>query len=188
MEYKKLATTLLINKCLERDPLAWAEFVGRFSRLMAFSIKRTLKECSSYAVDENAKDILQNLLMSFWNDGKLSSIKNRENINYWLIITSRNAAVNSLRKTRKEVISSDESCFNKLPAENNFYNINKRKDMDKKIEKIYSSLSSKEKLIFKLHFEKELILKDISKIMNMPIGTVSSMITRTRKKIKCREI
>jgi len=188
MEYKRLSTSPLIDKCLERDPLAWAEFVGRFSKIMEFSIRKVLKEYSSPASYENAKDILQDLLMSFWNGDKLSGIQKRENINYWLVVTARNATLNYLRSRRKETLVSDELYFDKLPAKNDSCNIEKLKNMDKEIDKFFSSLSVRETLVFKLYFEKKLILKDISKIMGVPIGTVSSVVTRMRKKIKCRKI
>jgi len=182
MDYKKLLLPVLIDKCVYKDALAWAEFVRRFSPLISFSIKKALSKYFSYPsqLREDLKDIQQNIMVSLWHKNRLSEVKNKENINYWLTIIARNTTINHLKARQKEVLMSDESYFEKIAKEE----MHETEDADKKIKGIYYSLSSKEKILFKLYFKKALSLKDISKIMNMPLGTVSSMITRIRKNLK----
>ena len=181
MEYKNLKNSSLIDKCVDKDPLAWAEFVRRFSPLIAFSIKKVLSQYATgpSAVKEEVKDIRQNIMLALWGKNKLEEVKNRENVNYWLAIISRNAAINYLKTKGKEVLITDELYFEKLPAK-----AGKSQIDDRGIKEIYRTLSPKEKLTFRLYFEKELGLKDISKIIRAPIGTVSSIVTRMRKKFK----
>lgn len=184
MDYKKLPPSNIVEKCIEKDPIAWAEFVRRSSGLMMFSIKKVLREYSPMGLDEEAKDILQNILMSIWTNNKLAGIKVKDTIDYWLAITARNATINHIKIKKKEVLIKDTSYFENIP-----FNIEENRDFDKdaiqKIKNIYSSLSGRDKLLFNLYFYKEMSLKDIAKIINAPIGTVSSVITRIRKKIKC---
>ena len=97
MDYKKLPPSNIVEKCIEKDPIAWAEFVRRSSGLMMFSIKKVLREYSPMGLDEEAKDILQNILMSIWTNNKLAGIKVKDTIDYWLAITARNATINHIK-------------------------------------------------------------------------------------------
>ena len=185
MQYKNLGTAQLIDKCATQDALAWAEFVSRFSPLIMFSIKKALSRyCPGANKAEEIKDIRQNVLISLWGNNKLYEIKNRENIDYWLAVTARNATVNHLKKRQKEVLISDESYFERLPAENATKGGDEIEEINKKIKKYYDLLTPREKIIFKLYFKKELSLKDISKMLGVPLGTVSSAIARMRQKMK----
>ena len=186
MEYGNFGLPLLIEKCVQKDPVAWAEFVKRFSSLITFSLKRALAQYSfdPGASGEELKDIKQDILFSLWEKDKLSEVKNKKNINYWLAIISRNAVINYLKGKQKNTLVKDKGYFDSIPAKKTI----KRGDHDARLSRIDKLLSTKEKIIFKFYFEKKFALKDISKIMSMPIGTVSSAVTRMRKKIKCSKI
>lgn len=187
MEYKNLPISVLIDKCTAKDPLAWAEFVKRKLPLITFAARKALLRYSAGGqVPENEiKDIGQNILVSLWRKNKLNEIKNKECIDYWLAVIARNAVINHLKARQKEVLMSDGSFFEKLPAKEIARKAGETENMGKKIKEFYRLLMPREKLIFKLYFKKELNLRDVSKIIGIPLGTVSSAITRMRKKIKC---
>lgn len=183
MRYAKLSTPLLIEKCAQKDPVAWAEFVTRFSPLINFSIKKALAGyLYDRSMEEEVKDIRQNIMVSLWNKNKLDEVRNRENINYWLAIVARNTAINYLKTKRKEILVGEESYFDKFAAGGaDEAGVEER---DKKIEMIYNLLTPGEKIVFTLCFKKGFSLKDASKILNLAPATVSATIARMRKKIK----
>jgi len=169
--------------------VAWAEFVKRSSPLITFAIRKALLKYSAghRAHQNEINDIMQGMLTSLWGKNKLSEVKQRENIDYWLTIVARNAVINCLKAKRKEVLISDQSFFEKLPAKETDQTEDRFEDADKKIKEFYLLLTPREKLIFKLYFKKGLALKVVSGIMGIPIGTLSSAVTRMKKKIKCRK-
>jgi len=187
MEYKNLATSNLVDKCTKKDPIAWSEFVRRFYPLIVLSTKRALATyASSPHLKNEVNDIAQDIMISVWGKNKLLEIRQRENINYWLAITARNATVNHLKTKQKEILLSDETLFKKIPIETiNHEADHKKNDLAlKKTKEVYASLPPKQKLIFQLYFKQELKLEDISKMLNIPSGTISSIVTRIRKRIK----
>ena len=192
MEYKNLETSSLIDKCVDRVPLAWVEFIKRFSPIIAFFIKKALFKYSGDRgkFSQEIKDIEQDIMTSLWSKNRLAEIKNRKNINYWLAITARNTVINYLKTNQKEMLLSDKSYFEKLPAIKAEKEVSeaRREAMEREIKEFYNLLSPKEKLVFNLYFRKNLSLKEISKIMRIPLGTVSSIVTRMRQKIKCSKI
>jgi len=186
MEYRKLSLPGLIDKCADKDPLAWAEFVKRFSPLITLSIKKAFFKYSmprNFSEDE-IKDVRQNIMVTLWDGNKLANVRNKETISFWLAIIARNAVINYLKSSRKETLIYDEKFYEKLPSKGSFRDTSEAERLDDKIKEFIASLSPREEIIFKLYFEKELKLKDISNILGIPIGTVSSAITRMRKKIK----
>ena len=90
-----------------------------------------------------------------------------------------------IKSKSKQRLVSDDSYLDIIPAKKtgNLHGI--ETDAGKKIKDMYNVLDSREKIIFKLFFKKELRMRDISKIMHLPRGTISSAITRMKKKIKC---
>jgi len=188
MNYKNLKTSDLVEKCIDRDGVAWAEFVKRFSSLIEFSVKNAFAKYSTDPARHagEIKDVMQNVMVSLWSKNTLSDVKQKGSINYWLAVTARNATANYLRARGKDAVILEEDYLEKLAVSAGEEKPDEERlaDMNKKINEFYNSLSEKEKLVFKLYFEKSLSLKDISKIIASPVGTVSSIVTRIRKKIK----
>ena len=78
MDYKGLETPYLVDRCVVRDPLAWAEFVTRFSALIDFAVKRMLSRFSGETYEEAAKDIKQDVLMSVWSEERDAELSEGE--------------------------------------------------------------------------------------------------------------
>ena len=187
MNYKDLQTASLVTKCAERDAIAWAEFVKRFMPLINFSIRHAMRKYfRGINAQEEVKDIAQDIMFSLWTKNRLSEVRNKENIDCWLAIIARNATISRLRAGKKEVLIGEERYFEKFasaPAREK--RLTDMEEPRKKIRSILATLSPSEKVMFNLCFRKNLKFKDISGIMRLPIGTVSSAITRMREKIKC---
>lgn len=183
MIYTHLPISSLIEKCVQKEPMAWAEFINRYSPLITFSIKKALATYSSQsAAEEEMKDIRQDIIVSLWNKNKLNEIRQRENINYWLAIIARNAAINYLKTKGKEILIGEETYFEKFtPKETREP---ETWDYDKNVNAVYGPLTPREKIMFTLYFKKGFGLKDMSKILNIPIGTLSAAVTRMKKKIR----
>ena len=182
MFYKKLKNAPLIYKCTERDPLAWAEFVRRYSPFITFSLKKAIYRYSGRPQKDGEiiKDLMQNIFMNLWNKNGLNDVRNRENINFWLAITARNAVVNYLESDHREVLMEDVSYFDSVPAKEKE---ERRKIPEALVREIYNSMPHRHRLIFRFYFTKGLPLKKISHILGIPAGSVSSVISRIRKKL-----
>ncbi len=186
MEYKALTAPYLVEKCINKDPLAWAEFVSRFERLIFFSIKKSM---SRYFGTDNPNlkdmnDIKQNILTEIWSKSMLLQIKNRKNIAYWISVVSRNITINFLKSNKKEMLVDNMSFFDEIPAE---YDARDNEQNNySAMEDAFGSLNDREKIVFRLYFSQGLKLKEIALFLRIPLGTVSSYISRIRKKIRSK--
>jgi len=187
MKYGRLSTAELIDKCISRDAVAWAEFVARYSGLIVFAIKKALAQYSMrpHTREEDIKDIKQEIVAGLWIDNKLEEIRETDSIDYWLTIMARNASLNHVRSKKNEILIGEESYFDSLKKEDKAQgHAAPEEDLKAEIKDLYRGLSPREKLLFKLYFKKSLPLKHIAKIIRVPVGTVSSIIARMRKKMK----
>ena len=184
MNYKASTIPQLIEKCQAHDALAWSEFVRRFSPLINYSIRKAFTKyyLGRPAGGEEINDVRQDILLSLWGKDKLSEVKNSNTIDYWLVTISKNAAFNYLRTKRKEVLVSDEEFFEKQPATSGEAS-GEAEAAHKTLERLYGRISPKEKIVFALYFERGLTLKDVAGIIRAPLGSISSMVTRIRKKL-----
>jgi len=184
MRYIFLPTPILIDKCTQRDHPAWTEFIRRYKKLIDFSIKKTLYKYIPSSMEESVKDIRQSLLLNLWNNGKLDDLKDKSKIDYWIAIVARNAALDYLKTSGKERAVGGISDIKNFLIDGKYDRIAESLNAREKIKQIYESLNAREKLIFRLYFMIGKDIKYISGILNLPVGSITSSITRLRKKIK----
>ena len=184
----------LVEGCIKKDLAAWAALVKKYSNLIHISIENRLKKYGHILSRQDTEDIRQNVLASIWKGEKLKEIRNREDISYWLAIVSGNVAVNHIRRKRFQAESKSISLFDKLDekefvelipsASLNPKDEAMKNELSKKIDAVIELLPTKEKLVIKLNLLHNKEYSEISDILNIPKGTVSSHIKRAKGKLR----
>lgn len=184
----------LVEGCIDKDPEAWSGLVKKYSNLISNSANNRLRKYGFDLPDRDLEDIRQNVLAALWKDELLKTVKNRKNISYWLSIVSGNIAIEYMRKKRKDVpgrpISAssednrnhpEELLESGLPCPSEEI---ANKEASERIESLIGALPAKEKLVIKLHILYDKKYEEISDILNMPPGTVSSYVKRAKEKLR----
>ena len=184
----------LIDGCIKRDLAAWFGFVKKYSPLISISIETRLKRYDISVSRQDIDDIRQNILTSIWKDRKLEGVKNRADLRPWLAIVSGNAAAEYVRKKFRKEPRKTISIFEKIgerelvefiPSKAADPGAETRKaELSQKMDEAIESLPPKEKLIIKLNILYDKKYDEISEIMNLPKGTVSSYIKRAKDKLR----
>lgn len=88
----------LVETILAGSEIAWHTFIDRYAKLISHVARRYLFD------EDDVADVLADVLESL-HDGKLEAYKGRSSLATWLIIVSRNAAADALRKRfgRREI-------------------------------------------------------------------------------------
>jgi len=189
MNYKDIPVIELVNKCADKDPVAWSEFILRFSPFISYAIKRALLNYSQNkkGSTNDVNEVKQNIMFDLWSKNRFENIRNRTDIRFWLSVIARNAAINYLKSEERYVLISNNDFFEKnfrdkfSKAENTYASL-------ERIKNLCSLLSARDKIIFDFYFKNNMKLKDISNIMKLPLGTTSSIVARIRERlIKFRE-
>lgn len=200
--HRKLPTRDLIDACLAKDPIAWCEFISRFSKLAVLAFKKRLRtHCLNFS-DEDLADLKQNLFLKLWQGTSLESVRGSNNIDAWVVLISANFATDYARKQRSDILNNRVSLFDptydNVLSENNALQVQdsiksdisdprsslERKERMEELEKALSNLKPREEIALKLYFYHSMKCEDISKILDIPIGTVTPLIMRAKEKIK----
>ncbi len=181
-----LSDSSLVARCIRRERPAWNEFVERFSSLVFWAIKNKL-EGAGYAYNrQDLEDIFQNVFVLLWDRGKLKQLRNRQNISGWLVMVAANCAHNFFRN-KKALLLEEEA----LEQQADFTDVTAEKSLDREslqvaVDEAFRLLPANEVIILKLSYLYNKTYRQISQILNLPEGTVSSVIKRAKEKVRQR--
>ncbi len=184
----------LIEACIKRDLVAWSGLIKKYSALIYVSIQNRLKKYGLDAPIQDIEDIRQDIFSDIWNKDKLSHIKNRDDISYWLAILSGNAAVEHFRSREERQFQNAVSLSHKIdevelneilpsgiPGPNDDL---ARAETEERIDLAIESLPGTEKIMIKLHLIHGKKYHEIAEFLGVPKGTVASYIKRAKEKLK----
>ena len=182
----------LVNKCVNKNTDAWNLLYRRYKVFIFKCVQYKIRKSGITPPDFSANDITQEIFHAIWKYDKL----NTDHLKTWLSIFSINFTKNYLRKhyyQKRSTVSFDTIIDpENLTTLKDFVPDNKA-DIISEIDfnELYAfilnkinDLPKKQKIAIKLNilFQKKHI--DISRIMNLPVPTVSSLILRSKNKIK----
>ncbi|MFA5007698.1 MAG: sigma-70 family RNA polymerase sigma factor [Candidatus Omnitrophota bacterium] len=170
----------LIRRCINKEKESWDIFVERYSRLIYWAIRKRLSASNFSFSKDDVSNIFQEVFLSIL-EGKLAQLKDIKLICSWLVMVASNKAVDFMRETlrNKQRFTVDVTLLN----ENNEQNLSDR-DMVNILKNIINTLSDREKIIISLNLIEEKTHQEIADTLAVSINTISTIIARTKEKIK----
>jgi RNA polymerase sigma factor (sigma-70 family) len=193
--YDENKTDKLIRQCLKNDEKAWEIFIEKYSSLIYSSILKKANRLKAGLQGSEIDEIFQEIVVSIFAKRKLDTITNKTNIVPWIIAVCFNQTVSYLKKRSflDRSISLDELIDGgdkEIPAINN---LSEKTDTLSKIEgekvaelidNVICEFSPQERIVFELSVIFGKTRKEISEILKMDYSAVSTLIVRTKEKIK----
>ncbi len=189
----------LIEGCLAQDKKAWDLFVARFSNLIYWSVQRTLKKSAFVSRKDLADDIFQEIFRRILERRELEKLREAGNLRPFLVVMATHAALDKIKSFRRQ--ESREASL-----EQEFFLKNSEEpvaladvlsdgspdpsarvisgERDLAISEVLESLSPKERACVEWHYVDGKAHQDIAAILGLPVGTVSSIIQRTKEKLQ----
>ncbi len=169
--------TTLIDQVLAGN----SEAVVKLYKLYAPKILTYLK---TKLPEEDAKDVLSETFLEAI-DG-LPTLQKKENFSAWLYKIAHNKIVDFYRKQKiKSVLLSQMPFFDIMAQEINqpefVYEKNKIRDT---IETVLKKLSASQQTILRLHYERDIPVKRIAKILQLSFKATESLLFRARQSFK----
>ncbi|MGD9887051.1 MAG: RNA polymerase sigma factor [Bacilli bacterium] len=126
------------------------------------------------------KDVSQDLLQDTYITmlEKINQYQLGKNFLSWLAVIARNKAIDYYRRKQKETLIDVTESEYLLPS------VNPQGEKSSLVSELLNLLSDVERQIFLLHIMQNLPHREISKIMNLPLGTVLWHYQKAIKKIK----
>lgn len=171
--YDQIYDELLVLKCQDGDRNAFDELVSRWQeRLWAYAY-RLLGE------KDTAWDMVQETWMTIVK--KINSLKHAEAFPQWIYRILSNKCTDWIRKqqAQRQLKENIKEEFKDVKQD--------RSTQDSKydaLRKAFKQLSSEQRLIISLKYAEGFDVKEISKILDIPEGTVKSRLYYARKQLQ----
>ena len=175
----------LIAGCLSGKPGAWESFVTRFSRLVYWSIHRSLQGSMADRQDV-VDDIYQEVFRQLLEKDELSRLREATSVRKFLCVIAAHRTLDrlkSLKRTEERSVdletAGDAAVFAVPPLTPN-------RERDDLIARAIETLNPKERFCVQMHYYEDLPHREIAALLGIPQDTVSSIIRRTREKLKAK--
>ena len=177
----------LIAGCIEGRKESWDRFVDQFSRLIYWSIQKTLETSSYKARGDLAHEVFQECFERLLEKKELETLRNIDSIRKFLTIMASHMTMDKIRSIARHEnrISGDISSLEefgltvKEPTQSALSN-----EQAVLVATALSELSPKQRLCVEWYYVDGKTHREISEILGLPIDTVSATIRRAREKIK----
>lgn len=168
----------MIKRAKAGDKLAFNHIFRRYKTFVENVLFQYLKD-----MDE-AKDLTNIVFLKVYD--KLSTFTAYNSFGGWLRIIANNTAIDYLRatnKTRMSLSSKEDNTFSDGDKQSSGNEVIDHLTY-KQILELFDTLPETKKEICLMFYQDRMTVKDISKSLNVPTGTIKSVLSRTRKKIK----
>ena len=172
----------IIEGCLKKDKKSWDIFVQKYSRLIYWAIRKRFGG-SGFSFNQDDIDcIFQEVFLLILQGGKLLQLKDIKTVASWLAVIAANKTVDFMRCKIKE----DKKLVIEMPAlkDDKFEEELYKRDLLNVLGNIIDTLPAKEKIVISLNLIEGRTHKEIAEITAMPVNTVSTIIARTKEKVK----
>ena len=171
----------LLKRCLDNDKKAWGLFVEKYSNLVYWAIRKRLS-CSAFQYNQSdIDDFFQEVFVAILEGQKLAQIRDVKFIPGWLAMFASNKTVDFMRQKARlnESLGLNEAIFKDSGEDDDLLS----RDMVSLVKEVINSLSDKERIIISLNLLEGKKHQEICKMLNIPINTVSTIISRTKQKL-----
>lgn len=170
----------LVAKTL-KNPDAYALIVERYEEKLLRYIMRI-----SRGTIEDAEDVLQDVFLSAYKN--LNDFDQELRFSSWVYRIAHNKVISHFRKVtarpRTTTYEGDSQLLNVLASEENIHNDLEKKYTAQEVRDVIDRLDERYREVLVLKFLEEKDYKEISDILEKPMGTVATLISRAKKQFK----
>lgn len=167
-----------IKRLVHGDKREWDVFVEHFSDVIYSSVFKTfslhIKQIDKWDIKEVVQEVFIRLIKKDYH--LLRSYKSyKASLVTWLTIVARSTTIDFLRKSKPETVSVEHEVVNSIVYEDSKVSL---------IDIPYVLLSSRQKLVLHLLFDKGMDTSEISELLGIDVQTVRSTKHKALKKLR----
>ncbi len=177
----------LLERCLERKPRAWEDFVDRFMGLVVHVVSHTARARSIRLAAADQEDLCAEVfLATLKNDfAVLRNFRGKSSLATYLTVVARRIVVHELlsrtlspQLVDGSTIHSSESVPDPHPsAEDRLAN-------REEVERLLGALSGAEAQVVRMYHLEGKSYREISEAVGMPVNSIGSILSRARVKMR----
>jgi RNA polymerase sigma-70 factor (ECF subfamily) len=175
----------LLQRCIDRKPNAWEDFVDRFLGLVVHVIRHTARTRGLQLSSQDEEDLTAEFFLTLIKDdfAVLRRFRGRSSLATYLTVVARRVVVRELLEGRTRARPYDTSPSDRLPPPETDLP-EERIDNREVVERLIESLSAPEADIVRLYHLEGKSYREISSAVGMPENSIGPTLSRARAKMR----
>jgi RNA polymerase sigma factor (sigma-70 family) len=193
MDSGNLSEKELLSACIQGSKEAWDAFVEKYTNLTYHTINKTFKTNTSDFFYQDITDIHNNVFLSLMENDyrKLKQYegKNGCTVSSWLLVVTRNLALNYIKKLKTYIPLEDDTSDSANvietvpdPQQQPDEELSKKESWEM-LKELIKDLNSKDVLFLKLCYEEELPPEEIAEMLSITVNNVYTRKKRIRENL-----
>lgn len=175
----------ILNGCLRGEKNAWDSFVERYSRLVYWSIWKALGSSSAPDKKEACREAFQEFFRRMLEPSRIEKLLQAQNLQKYLQVSAQNIVFERFRRTgimdRIELAGEAVDGVSAAADPSEQAAQSERRAI---LESVLGRLKPKERECLELHYLDGHTHQEIAGFLGMPRDTVSTILQRTKEKLK----
>lgn len=177
----------LLQRCLERKPRAWEDFVDRFMGLIVHVINHTAQARSVRFSPEDRDDLCAEVFLTIVKDDMavLQRFRGESSLATYLTVVARRIVVRAIldRKSAARLEGGDsQRAAEAVPDAQQ--PIEDRIESREEVEQLLAGLDEQEAEVVKLFHLEGKSYQEISSTVGMPVNSIGPILSRARQKMR----
>ena len=176
----------LLERCLNRKPHAWEDFVDRFLGLVVHVIRHTAKSRSIRLANQDEEDLAGEFFLAIIKDdfAVLRRFRGESSLATYLTVVARRVVVRELlnRKSASRLQETAETHENAADAANE--EPDERISNHEEVERLMQGLTGRDADIVRLYHLEGKSYREISSALAMPENSIGPTLTRALAKMR----
>jgi RNA polymerase sigma factor (sigma-70 family) len=182
---------LIIQRCIQRDPYAWNEFLATYSRLIYSTIYSILRVKRISLDSSRIEDIFQEMIMMLMKDDyhKLRSFQSRNGctLGSWLRVVVSNFMISYVRSSKTERLNDsldeDNDSVSQL-NESSGEVAGLSQDMAAQLDDCIRKLTVDDRYFLTLHVQQSLTIEQLKRFFHVSRGALDMRKSRLMGRLK----
>jgi RNA polymerase sigma-70 factor (ECF subfamily) len=177
----------LLERCLERKPRAWEDFVDRFMGLVVHVVNHTAQARSARLTPEDRDDLCSEVFLNLIRDdfAVLRHFRGQSSLATYLTVIARRIVVRSLMRQRSTVpmgggrsTQAAESVADSSPRPE------QRISDGEEVQRLLEVLEGREAEVVRMYHLEAKSYQEISSAVGVPMNSVGPILSRARNKMR----
>ncbi len=175
----------LLQRCLERQPGAWEDFVDRFLGLVVHVINHTAQSRSILPTPADVEDLASDVFLAIISDdfATLRHFRGESSLATYLTVVARRIVVRELLKRRSAASLWSVTDHERHRADDR-QTFEERISNRDEVERLLQSLDSPDADVVRLYHLEGKSYREISSQVGMPENSVGPTLSRAREKMR----
>lgn len=171
----------LLNRCLERKPRAWEDFVDRFMGLVIHVINHSAQSRSIRLTSEDREDLAGDVFLTIVKDdfALLRHFRGESSLATYLTVVTRRVVVQQLLKSK----SAARLAPPPLPTNGDSHPIERVHNRDE-VERLLEELNGSEADVVRMYHLDGKSYREISQVAGIPENSIGPLLSRAREKMR----